>query len=473
MITFKCKMCGGDLNFEVGASVATCPYCGTMQTLPKLSDSRRANMYERANHYRRLNEYDKALEIYEQILHDDATDAEVYWSLVLCQFGIEYVEDPSSHKRIPTVNRTQLYSILVNEDYKSALKYADGKQKKIYEEEAKTIDGIQKGILLISNQEKPFDVFICYKETDYNGRRTPDSVLATDIYHQLTNEGYNVFFSRITLEDKLGYQYEPFIFAALNSARVMLVIGTKPEYFDAVWVKNEWKRYLALMKNDRSRLLIPCYRDMDPYDLPEEFSTLQSQDMSKIGFAQDILHGINKLLSKQTVEGQDKSKNVGINDGQFLDKMCQLLGTQLSIYDSAIKNKKRIISEIEIEIAHNSGFFKKKNRKADEANVNQLLEEIDIISRKSERIKLFQAFIQRNPNDQRKWIDYALDDSIQPKREEKDAKETSIQMVPLAENKKKKAGCLPYLVVIIVGFLVLIAILAIYEGRLDYLRYTH
>ena len=195
MITFKCKMCGGNLNFEVGASVATCPYCGTMQTLPKLSDSRRANMYERANHYRRLNEYDKALEIYEQILHDDATDAEVYWSLVLCQFGIEYVEDPSSHKRIPTVNRTQLYSILVNEDYKSALKYADGKQKKIYEEEAKTIDGIQKGILLISNQEKPFDVFICYKETDYNGRRTPDSVLATDIYHQLTNEGYNVFFS--------------------------------------------------------------------------------------------------------------------------------------------------------------------------------------------------------------------------------------------------------------------------------------
>ena len=69
-----------------------------------------------------------------------------------------------------------------------------------------------------------------------------------------------MFFSRITLEDKLGQQYEPYIFAALNSAKVMLVIGSKREYFDAVWVKNEWSRFLALMKKDRSKLLIPCYR---------------------------------------------------------------------------------------------------------------------------------------------------------------------------------------------------------------------
>ena len=73
-------------------------------------------------------------------------------------------------------------------------------------------------------------------------------MLANDLYHQLTNEGFKVFFSRITLEDKLGTAYEPYIFAALNSAKVMIVIGSKPEYFNAVWVKNEWSRYLALVK---------------------------------------------------------------------------------------------------------------------------------------------------------------------------------------------------------------------------------
>lgn len=297
MSIFKCKMCGGTIEFNPGDTVGVCDSCGTKQTLPRLNDEKKANLYDRANHFRRSNDFDKAMGIYEQILNEDTTDAEAYWSLVLCRYGIEYVEDPTTHKRIPTVNRAHFTSIFADEDYKSALQYADGYQKVLYEEEAKAIDDIQKGILEISSKEKPFDVFICYKETDANGRRTQDSVLANDLYHQLTAEGFKVFFSRITLEDKLGTAYEPYIFAALNSAKVMVVLGTKPEYFNAVWVKNEWARYLALIKNGAKKVLIPAYRDMDPYDLPEEFSHLQAQDMSKLGFMQDLIRGIKKLTA--------------------------------------------------------------------------------------------------------------------------------------------------------------------------------
>ena len=295
MSIFKCKMCGGTIEFEQGATVGVCDSCGTKQTLPRLDDDRRANLYDRANHFRRNNEFDKAAAIYEQILNEDTTDAEAYWSLVLCQYGIEYVEDPATRKRVPTVNRAQFTSIFDDDNYKSALQYADSYQRAIYEEEAKAINEIQKGILAISQKEEPFDVFICYKETDNSGRRTPDSVLANDLYHQLTQEGFKVFFARITLEDKLGSAYEPYIFAALNSAKVMVVLGTKPEYFNAVWVKNEWSRYLSLIKNGAKKMLIPAYKDMDPYDLPEEFSHLQAQDMSKLGFMQDLIRGIKKI----------------------------------------------------------------------------------------------------------------------------------------------------------------------------------
>ena len=296
MTLFKCKMCGGDLDITPGATVAECEYCGTQQTLPRLDDDRKANLYDRANHFRRNNEFDKAMGIYEQILNEDGTDAEAYWSLVLCRYGIEYVEDPTSHKRLPTVNRAQFTSAFDDDNYKSALQYADSYQKTIYEAEAKAINEIQKGILAISQKEEPFDVFICYKETDNNGRRTPDSVLAQDLYYQLTQEGFKVFFSRITLEDKLGSAYEPYIFAALNSAKVMVAMGTKPEYFKAVWVRNEWSRYLALIKSGAKKMLIPAYKDMDPYDLPEEFSHLQAQDMSKLGFMQDLIRGLKKIL---------------------------------------------------------------------------------------------------------------------------------------------------------------------------------
>lgn len=300
MALFKCKMCGGALEINNNETVATCEYCGTQQTLPKLDDDRRANLYDRANHFRRNNEFDKAMDIYENILNEDNTDAEAYWSLVLCRYGIEYVEDPSSHKRIPTVNRAQFTSVFDDDNYKSALQYADSYQHHIYEEEAKTINEIQKNILAISQKEEPFDVFICYKESDNGGRRTPDSVLAQDLYYQLTQEGFKVFFARITLEDKLGSAYEPYIFAALNSSKIMVVLGTKPEFFNAVWVKNEWSRYLALIKQGQKKMLIPAYKDMDPYDLPEEFSHLQAQDMSKLGFMQDLIRGIKKITQADT-----------------------------------------------------------------------------------------------------------------------------------------------------------------------------
>lgn len=303
----KCKMCGGDIEFAPGATYGTCEYCGSTSTIPKAADEGKLNRYNRANHFRRQCEFDKAVAAYEKILEQDDTDAEAHWGAVISRYGIEYVEDPATKKRIPTCHRVQLTSILADEDYKAAVEYApDAESRRLYEEEAARIAEIQKGILAISQHEKSYDVFICYKESDDNGQRTHDSQWAQDVYYGLTEQGYKVFFSRITLEDKLGQEYEPYIFAALNSARAMVVIGSKPEYFNAVWVRNEWSRYLALMAKDRKRLLIPCYRDMDPYDLPDELSSLQSQDMGKIGFMQDLIRGVRKVLDADKTTGQPK-----------------------------------------------------------------------------------------------------------------------------------------------------------------------
>ena len=300
MAILKCKMCGGNLEVADNITVCECEYCGTQQTLPKNHDDIAANLFNRANNLRIKSEFDKAQEIYEKIVNSNPDEAEAYWGIILCKYGIEYVEDPATFTKIPTCHRTQLESVRSDSDYLAALEHADAVQRTVYEKEALAIDKLQKDILDIVHNEKPFDVFICYKESDENGKRTPDSVIANDIYHQLTAEGFKVFYAAITLEDKLGQAYEPYIFAALNSAKVMLTLGTRPEYFNAVWVRNEWGRYLKLMKKDRSRLLIPCYKDMDAYDLPEEFSHLQAQDMGKIGFINDIIRGIKKVLVRET-----------------------------------------------------------------------------------------------------------------------------------------------------------------------------
>ena len=298
MAIIKCKMCGGDLNVEENSQIAVCEYCGTQQTVPKQDNEKKLTLFARANRLRFACEFDKAAGVYESIVAEFPEEAEAYWGLVLCKYGIEYVDDPATGKKVPTCHRSSFDSVLEDANFELVLEYADVVTRKIYREEAKAIEELRRGIIEVSSREEPYDIFICYKETDENGQRTLDSVLAQDLYDALTEKGYRVFFSRITLEDKLGQEYEPYIFAALNSARVMLAVGTDYEYYNAPWVKNEWSRYLQLIAAGQKKSLIPCYKNIDVYDMPKEFAKLQAQDLGKVGATQDLLRGIEKLLGK-------------------------------------------------------------------------------------------------------------------------------------------------------------------------------
>lgn len=166
-------------------------------------------------------------------MQENDSDAEAHWYCALCRFGIEYVEDPTTYEWLPTCHRASFDSFLEDIDYLAAVEHSDGMTRRQYRREAERIAEIQRSILATSQNEQPFDVFICYKETDENGDRTRDSAIAQDIYYQLTEQGFRVFFARITLEDKVGSQYEPYIFAGLNSAKVMIVVGTNPECAEA------------------------------------------------------------------------------------------------------------------------------------------------------------------------------------------------------------------------------------------------
>ena len=315
MAIIKCKMCGGDLNLVEDSTVCECEYCGTKQTVPKVDDEKKLKLFARAGKLLRGCEFDKASGVFESIISDFPEEAEAYWGLVLCKYGIEYVDDPATGKKVPTCHRSSFESVEDDANYEQACENADAVARRVYREEARQIETLRKQILEVSGKEEPYDIFISYKELDEDGDRTPDSVIAQDIYKELTREGYRVFFSRISLEGKLGVEYEPYIFAALNSAKVMIVVGTDYEYFDAVWVKNEWSRFLKLIASGQKKAIIPVYKDMDPYDMPKELRSLAAQDMSKIGAMQDLLHGVEKLLGGKKVEAVREIPTVSVQSG--------------------------------------------------------------------------------------------------------------------------------------------------------------
>ena len=204
MAILKCKMCGGSLEIMQGSTICVCEYCGTRQTVPSLDNEKKINLFTRANRLRALCEFDKAYGVYESIAEEFPEEAEAYWGLVLCKYGIEYVDDPKTAKKIPTCHRSSFDSIFDDSNFELTNEYATSSAREVYRKEAKEIEEIRKGIIDISSKEEPYDIFICYKETDEKGNRTIDSVIAQDVYEALSQKKYRVFFSRISLEDKLG-----------------------------------------------------------------------------------------------------------------------------------------------------------------------------------------------------------------------------------------------------------------------------
>lgn len=69
--------------------------------------------------------------------------------------------------------------------------------------------------------------------------------------------------------------------------------------------------------------LLPCYRDMDPYDMPEALSVLQSYDMSKIGFIQDLTRGIAKVLDAEKKPQHQERIVVQQHEGTSIDALLK------------------------------------------------------------------------------------------------------------------------------------------------------
>lgn len=333
-----CRCCGAALNVKKGMTVCECGYCGVMQTVPRLDFDEKAVLWERADDLRRSGEFDRAMALYEQLAELDPTDPDIFWSITLCRFGVEYVEEPKSRKRVPTINRVQYNPFIEDKDYRKAVEIADGDQRRIYLIQARQLEELRRSVLEVSRTEQPYDIFICYKETDSSGRRTEDSLLAAQLYRSFTAEGLRVFYSRVTLEDKAGAAYEPYIFAAINSAKIMLALGTSPDNFNAVWVKNEWSRYLTRIAETSQGVLAILYKDMPPAHLPKEFAHLQTFDMSAPDFMNELLRGVRKVLAESSPDAEEPVEAPLPENTDGVDPAALLRRAELALEDGEFED---------------------------------------------------------------------------------------------------------------------------------------
>lgn len=340
MTRITCTCCGDEMEVYLNEGLAVCESCGSTQMLPKVNDEERVSLMNQADELRRKCSFDAAIAMYSSIISKFPNEAVAYFRLALSEYGIEYVKDVDG-KYIPTFHRMSYDSVLENRNIKLAIEKAGPIDMLEYRKQIQELERVRQGILEKVSQAKSYDVFISFKQhTGLNASTvTFDYDFGNRLYQDLTEEGYQVFFSPVTLQYVAGEEYEPAIFAALNSAKVMILLSSNREYTDskdgensqAVWVENEWTRFLELEKKDTSKKLIPCFYGT-PDTLPAKLVSRQGVDMSRGSAAQRLLTQVGRILPRQKAQPAQQSVQTsggnggyGISESTLLARVRQML----------------------------------------------------------------------------------------------------------------------------------------------------
>lgn len=270
------------------------------RTVPDIEDDKELKLFERAGRLRFNCDFDKAAGIYNTITDSYTEEAEGYWGLILCKYGIEYA-DNASGKKVPVCHRISYDSVMDDEDFELVMENSDSESRAIFREEAKIIEENRKKYIQIAESEQPYDIYISYRAKDDNGDKTAVSEIAGHLYNKLTSAGYSVFLSEAALKGKKQSDCEPYIYSALNSANVMLALGTSYDDYNDVWVKNEWNRYLEIAEKNKNKCLIPCYKDVDEYDIPKEFAGLKVCQLGNDDTFNNIMAEIANVVKPESV----------------------------------------------------------------------------------------------------------------------------------------------------------------------------
>ena len=357
-VVFGCKDCGSPHVREKDGKLH-CISCGAWFEKNVETDEERdarvlyLTRLDRAEELLRMSppRFDDAEDHFREFIKEYPDHSDGYWGLVRARYGIKY-EDDTKGKSVPSCYKSSYRDFRRDSDFLMALSCAENDS--IY-------DNLQKKAKLIADvckewreeaKKDSYDIFISFKAPDKeSGISDEDQKEMEHLYTHLLGEGYRVFFSPYSMRKHSGKHYDSYIFNALQSARVQIVYGSKPEYFTSTWVQNEWTRFLRMTANGEKKKgsCIVVYNGFNPNMLPHDLRKLQAIDASKNNrmFYHDLLDVIKKVLA----DGKSPDANAAMLNGrdEILKELSEL-ETRLSGKPIANEQKKEEPKKVQPKI---------------------------------------------------------------------------------------------------------------------------
>ena len=298
-----CLTCGAQL-VKISETQYVCPCCGNKYDIEKQSGPHvPVEAILTANTMRiSLNFFQAEIQYKGIIQSYPKTDlSDVYWGLFLCEQRCMFESEENDGNRLPSFYDIVDSDIAASENLRNAIssaqKFGETDKADTYIALAKKMEESKKKYRIIKNTSNPYDIFICFKKSKLDSSDyTDDLKLARSIYNQLCKT-YNVFFSEESLNTIVVRDYEPNIYHALYTAKVMLVICSDIRYINAKWVKNEWSRFLQMSRNTSDpKTIIPIFNgNFTAENLPEELRRFQGLK-TDINLTSSLLSTIQNII---------------------------------------------------------------------------------------------------------------------------------------------------------------------------------
>lgn len=307
LIFEKCKNCGAQLDISHAKNgVLECDYCGSAFTLPKEETAGDAlQQLKIASNELDLCRFDGAFTAYQRAAELDEREPEAYFGMALARFGVQYLKDNLKHRLQPICHTVSEEKFSKDKNYLKACSLATKEQREEYERRAAEVDYIASEFYRLKEQGVKYDCFLCVKVTDdETGMRTADYKYADDLYFSLRGKGYMPFFSERELKNVTGADYEARILYALWSAECMLVVCGNESYLQTPWVKNEYTRFLALIRGEEkeSDSIALAFHGKPIEKLPGKNGRLQGINLN----AMDATERVTAFVEAHTPEAKKR-----------------------------------------------------------------------------------------------------------------------------------------------------------------------
>lgn len=147
-----------------------------------------------------------------------------------------------------------------------------------------------------------YQVFISFKNLDASGQPTRDSQIAAELYRQLKARGVNVFFSNEEVQRKCRPDYGDLIDEALESSKILLLVGTSVDYIESKWVKYEWNSFKNEINSGRKDgYIIPILEGVSVGQLPFALRHGQVYTSAQMDDAVSMVVGVLGVSAPVTV----------------------------------------------------------------------------------------------------------------------------------------------------------------------------